>query len=213
MSKVSVSILDCDFQNLDSEINKINKSISDYIHIDIMDGSFVKRNTKSLFDINKIKSLSKIPLDIHLMVDNPLDEIEVYSKMNPEIISFHIENNENVEKCIELIKSKNSLVGLAINPDTELSTITPYLNYIDIILVMSVYPGKGGQKFINTTYNRIKELGVLKKENNFKISVDGGVNDTNSHDLIKYGSDILVSGSFLIKNSNLNKGIKSLLNR
>ena len=81
-----------------------------------------------------------------------------------------------------------------------------------LIIVMSVFPGKGGQKFINTTYNRIKELGVLKKENNFKISVDGGVNDTNSHDLIKFGSDILVSGSFLIKNSNLNKGIKSLLN-
>ncbi len=91
--------------------------------------------------------------------------------------------------------------------------MNPYIKDVDLILVMSVFPGKGGQKFINTTYNRIKELGVLKKENNFKISVDGGVNDTNSYDLIKYGSDILVSGSFLIKNSNLNKGIKSLLNR
>ncbi len=210
MSKVSVSILDCDFQNLDSEINKINKSISDYIHIDIMDGSFVKRNTKSLFDINKIKSLSKIPLDIHLMVDNPLDEIEVYSKMNPEIISFHIENNENVEKCIELIKLKNSLVGLAINPDTELSTITPYLNYIDIILVMSVYPGKGGQNFIEDTYEKIQQLEKLKEEKKFKISVDGGVNNTNSTNLKISGADILVSGSFLIKSSNLNNAIKSL---
>ncbi len=210
MSKVSVSILDCDFQNLDSEINKINKSISDYIHIDIMDGSFVKRNTKSLFDINKIKSLSKIPLDIHLMVDNPLDEIEVYSKINPEIISFHIENNENVEKCIELIKSKNSLVGLAINPDTELSTITPYLNYIDIILVMSVYPGKGGQNFIEDTYEKIQQLEKLKEEKKFKISVDGGVNNTNSTNLKISGADILVSGSFLIKSSNLNNAIKSL---
>ena len=210
MSKVSVSILDCDFQNLDSEINKINKSISDYIHIDIMDGSFVKRNTKSLFDINKIKSLSKIPLDIHLMVDNPLDEIEVYSKMNPEIISFHIENNENVEKCIELIKSKNSLVGLAINPDTELSTITPYLNYIDIILVMSVYPGKGGQNFIKDTYEKIQQLEKLKEEKKFKISVDGGVNNTNSTNLKISGADILVSGSFLIKSSNINNAIKSL---
>ena len=210
MSKVSVSILDCDFQNLDSEINKINKSISDYIHIDIMDGSFVKRNTKSLFDINKIKSLSKIPLDIHLMVDNPLDEIEVYSKMNPEIISFHIENNENVEKCIELIKSKNSLVGLAINPDTELSTITPYLNYIDIILVMSVYPGKGGQNFIEDTYEKIQQLEKLKEEKKLKISVDGGVNNTNSTNLKISGADILVSGSFLIKSSNLNNAIKSL---
>jgi len=210
MSKVSVSILDCDFQNLDSEINKINKSISDYIHIDIMDGSFVKRNTKSLFDINKIKSLSKIPLDIHLMVDNPLDEIEVYSKMNPEIISFHIENNENVEKCIELIKSKNSLVGLAINPDTELSSITPYLNYIDIILVMSVYPGKGGQNFIKDTYEKIQQLEKLKEEKKFKISVDGGVNNTNSTNLKISGADILVSGSFLIKSSNINNAIKSL---
>ena len=120
MTKVSVSILDCDFENLDFEIDRINKSISDYIHLDIMDGSFVNRNTKDLFDIKKIKNLSKIPLDVHLMVDNPLDEIEIYSKMNPRIITVHIENNKNVNECIELIKSKNSEVGLAINPNTEI---------------------------------------------------------------------------------------------
>jgi ribulose-phosphate 3-epimerase len=112
-----------------------------------------------------------------------------------------------------LIKSHNINAGIAINPDTEISILKPYLKDVELILVMSVFPGKGGQKFINKTYNRIEELEVLKKENNFIISVDGGVNDTNSHNLINYGSDILVSGSFLIKNSNLNKGIKSLLNR
>ena len=112
-----------------------------------------------------------------------------------------------------MIKSHNIDAGIAINPDTEISILKPYLKDIDLILLMSVFPGKGGQKFINTTYERINDLKVLKKENNFKISVDGGVNDTNSHDLIIYGSDILVSGSFLIKKSNLNKGIKSLLNR
>ncbi|MEL0008630.1 MAG: ribulose-phosphate 3-epimerase [Flammeovirgaceae bacterium] len=213
MNKVSISILDCDFDNLEFEINRINKSNSDYIHIDIMDGAFVESDTRNLFDLNRIKKFSKIPLDIHLMVNNPLSIIDQYAKSNPDFITIHFENNPDIKDCIELIKSHNISAGIAINPDTEISKLKPYLKDVDLILVMSVFPGKGGQKFMNATYNRIKELEVLRKENNFKISVDGGVNDTNSHNLIKYGSDILVSGSFLIKNSNLNKGIKSLLNR
>jgi ribulose-phosphate 3-epimerase len=213
MNKVSISILDCDFYNLEFEINRINESNSDYIHIDIMDGEFVESDTRNLFDLNKIKKLSKIPLDIHLMVNNPLFIINQYAKYNPGFITIHFENNPDIKDCIKLIKSHNINAGIAINPDTEISILKPYLKDVELILVMSVFPGKGGQKFINKTYNRIEELEVLKKENNFIISVDGGVNDTNSHNLINYGSDILVSGSFLIKNSNLNKGIKSLLNR
>ena len=177
-----------------------------------MDGVFVERDTRNLFDLNTIKKLSKIPLDIHLMVNNPLSIIDQYAKYNPSFITIHFENNSDIKDCLKLIKSHNINAGIAINPDTEISKLKPYLKDVDLILIMSVFPGKGGQKFINTTYNRIEELEALKKENNFIISVDGGVNDTNSHDLIKYGSDILVSGSFLIKNSNLNKGIKSLLN-
>ena len=213
MNKVSVSILDCDFDNLEFEINRINESNSDFIHIDIMDGVFVERDTRNLFDLNTIKKLSKIPLDIHLMVNNPLSIIDQYTKYNPSFITIHFENNPDIKDCLKLIKSHNINAGIAINPDTEISLLKPYLKDVELILVMSVFPGKGGQKFINTTYNRIEELEALKKENNFIISVDGGVNDTNSHNLINYGSDILVSGSFLIKNSNLNKGIKSLLNR
>ena len=212
MNKVSVSILDCDFDNLEFEINRINESNSDFIHIDIMDGVFVERDTRNLFDLNTIKKLSKIPLDIHLMVNNPLSIIDQYAKYNPSFITIHFENNPDIKDCLKLIKSHNINAGIAINPDTEISILKPYLKDVELILVMSVFPGKGGQKFINTTYNRIEELEALKKENNFIISVDGGVNDTNSHNLINYGSDILVSGSFLIKNSNLNKGIKSLLN-
>ena len=213
MNKVSISILDCDFDNLEFEINRINESNSDFIHIDIMDGVFVERDTRNLFDLNTIKKLSKIPLDIHLMVNNPLSIIDQYAKYNPSFITIHFENNPDIKDCLKLIKSHNINAGIAINPDTEISILKPYLKDVELILVMSVFPGKGGQKFINTTYNRIEELEALKKENNFIISVDGGVNDTNSYNLINYGSNILVSGSFLIKNSNLNKGIKSLLNR
>ena len=213
MNKVSISILDCDFDNLEFEINRINESNSDYIHIDIMDGVFVERDTRNLFNLNTIKKLSKIPLDIHLMVNNPLSIIDQYAKYNPSFITIHFENNPDIKDCLKLIKSHNINAGIAINPDTEISILKPYLKDVELILVMSVFPGKGGQKFINTTYNRIEELEALKKENNFIISVDGGVNDTNSYNLINYGSNILVSGSFLIKNSNLNKGIKSLLNR
>ena len=212
MNKVSISILDCDFDNLEFEINRINESNSDFIHIDIMDSVFVERDTRNLFDLNTIKKLSKIPLDIHLMVNNPLSIIDQYAKYNPSFITIHFENNPDIKDCLKLIKSHNINAGIAINPDTEISLLKPYLKDVELILVMSVFPGKGGQKFINTTYNRIEELEALKKENNFIISVDGGVNYTNSHNLINYGSDILVSGSFLIKNSNLNKGIKSLLN-
>lgn len=213
MNKVSVSILDCDFENLESEIKRINKSNVDYIHLDIMDGKFVERDTRKLFDVDKINLISKIPLDIHLMINNPLKSLESYIKYNPDFISVHIENNSNINDCLRLIKSHNISAGLAINPNTELNELKKYIKYVDLILIMSVFPGKGGQKFINNTYDRIKKLMFLKNENDFKISIDGGVNNTNSNDLLNNGADILVSGSYLIKNPNLNNRIKSLLNR
>jgi len=213
MSEISASILDCNFDELDIEIKKINESGVKYIHIDIMDGFFVERNTESLFDLDMISNLSDKYFDIHLMVDNPIDSIEKYFSYNPKYISIHIESKSNITSCINKIKSNGIGAGIAINPDTKLSELEPYLEDIDLVLVMSVHPGLGGQKFIETTYQKIKELNKLRDTHEFKISVDGGVNQSNSSSLLKYGSDILVSGSFLMKNTNLNFPIKSLLNR
>ncbi|MFL2997004.1 MAG: ribulose-phosphate 3-epimerase [Cytophagales bacterium] len=211
MTKVSISILDCDFENITSEIKKINDNKIDLIHIDIMDGKFVNNQTEKLFNLNKISSLTNLKYDIHMMVEEPLDKIDEYIKYEPEIISIHIEKNSNLIDCIRKIKSYNINVGVAINPDTNISELYDILELIDLVLIMSVHPGKGGQKFINETIDKVKDINNKKNKNNFIISVDGGVNDTNSKDLINSGADILVSGSYLVKSDNLNNSIKSLL--
>ena len=211
MTKVSISILDCDFENITSEIKKINDNKIDLIHIDIMDGKFVNNQTEKLFNLNKISSLTNLKYDIHLMVEEPLDKIDNYIKYKPEIITIHIEKNSNLIDCITKIKNHNINVGVAINPDTDISELYDILELIDLVLIMSVHPGKGGQKFIKETIDKVTGINNKKSKNNFIISVDGGVNNTNSKDLIKSGADILVSGSYLVKSENLNKSIKSLL--
>tara|TARA_B100001559_G_scaffold220004_1_gene184599 strand:- start:1003 stop:1644 length:642 start_codon:yes stop_codon:yes gene_type:complete len=211
MTKVSISILDCDFENITSEIKKINDNKIDLIHIDIMDGKFVNNQTEKLFNLNKISSLTNLKYDIHMMVEEPLDKIDEYIKYEPEIITIHIEKNSNLIDCIRKIKSYNINVGVAINPDTNISELYDILELIDLVLIMSVHPGKGGQKFINETIDKVKDINNKKNKNNFIISVDGGVNDTNSKDLINSGADLLVSGSYLVKSDNLNNSIKSLL--
>ena len=211
MTKVSISILDCDFDNIASELKKINDNNIDLIHIDIMDGKVVKNKTEKLFNLNKISSLTNLKYDIHLMVEEPLDKIDNYIKYKPEIITIHIEKNSNLIDCITKIKNHNINVGVAINPDTDISELYDILELIDLVLIMSVHPGKGGQKFIKETIDKVTGINNKKSKNNFIISVDGGVNNTNSKDLIKSGADILVSGSYLVKSENLNKSIKSLL--
>ena len=211
MTKVSISILDCDFENITSEIKKINDNKIDLIHIDIMDGKFVNNQTEKLFNLNKISSLTNLKYDIHLMVEEPLDKIDEYIKYEPEIITIHIEKNSNLIDCIRKIKSYNINAGVAINPDTNITELYDILELIDLVLIMSVHPGKGGQKFISKTIDKVKDINNKKNKNNFIISVDGGVNDTNSKDLINSGADLLVSGSYLVKSDNLNNSIKSLL--
>ena len=215
MTKTSVSILNCDFNNIDSEIRRINNSSADYIHIDIMDGDFVKTNTSELFDLKKITSYSKKKLDIHLMVKKPNEIIDLYCFPTTEIISIHYESECDFNQTFNKLKEYNIKCGLAINPDTKISSIKPLLNLVDLILVMSVFPGSGGQIFINETFNKILELkkNINKKNYNIKISVDGGVDDTNSKNLINMGCDILVSGTYLIKSENIEKSIKSMLKR
>ena len=213
MSDIAISILNCDFNNIKFELNRINDSIIKYIHIDIMDGYFVEKNTENLFDMKAICKYTNKKIDVHLMVKKPKIFITNFLKYNPDIISFHIESEENISENISLIKSHGIKCGIAINPETDIHTLNNYVKNIDVILIMSVVPGKGGQKFINSTFKKIKLIKekLLKINPKIKLEIDGGVNNLNSKSLNKSGADILVSGSYLINQKNIKKASVSLL--
>lgn len=213
MSDIAISILNCDFNNIKFELNRINDSIIKYIHIDIMDGYFVEKNTENLFDMKTICKYTNKKIDVHLMVKKPKIFITNFLKYNPDIISFHIESEENISENISLIKSHGIKCGIAINPETDIHTLNNYVKNIDVILIMSVVPGKGGQKFINSTFKKIKLIKekLLKINPKIKLEIDGGVNNLNSKLLNKSGADILVSGSYLINQKNIKKASISLL--
>ena len=213
MSDIAISILNCDFNNIKFELNRINDSIIKYVHIDIMDGYFVEKNTENLFNMKAICKYTNKKIDVHLMVKKPKIFITNFLKYNPDIISFHIESEENISKNISLIKSHGIKCGIAINPETDIHTLNNYLKDIDIILIMSVVPGKGGQKFVNSTFKKIKSIKekLLKINPKIKLEIDGGINNLNSKLLNKSGADILVSGSYLINQKNIKKAAISLL--
>ena len=208
MIKTSISILDCDFNNLEYEINRVNNSNSDLIHIDIMDGKFVPNNTLEKFDMNKISKYSDKNFDVHLMVENPEDYISSFITPLTDYISIHLES-KGIDQSLKRIKENGIKCGLAINPDTEIQKLYPFLEIIDMVIIMSVFPGKGGQKFIENTYDKVETL--RNHDKNIDISVDGGVSSSNSKTLISKGASTLVSGSYLIKSDNINNSIKNML--
>tara|TARA_B100000925_G_scaffold281793_1_gene253960 strand:+ start:1128 stop:1760 length:633 start_codon:yes stop_codon:yes gene_type:complete len=208
MIKTSISILDCDFNNLEYEINRVNNSNSDLIHIDIMDGKFVPNNTLEKFDMNKISKYSYKNFDVHLMVENPIDYITSFITPLTDYISIHLES-KGIDQSLKSIKENGIKCGLAINPDTEIQKLYPFLEIIDMVIIMSVFPGKGGQKFIENTYDKVETL--RNHDKNIDISVDGGVSSSNSKTLISKGASTLVSGSYLMKSDNINNSIKNML--
>ena len=208
MIKTSISILDCDFNNLEYEINRVNNSNSDLIHIDIMDGKFVPNNTLEKFDMNKISKYSYKNFDVHLMVENPIDYITSFITPLTDYISIHLES-KGIDQSLKRIKENGIKCGLAINPDTEIQKLYPFLEIIDMVIIMSVFPGKGGQKFIENTYDKVETL--RNHDKNIDISVDGGVSSSNSKTLISKGASTLVSGSYLMKSDNINNSIKNML--
>ncbi len=203
--KVNVSILSNTLKPLDI-VKELDKTNADAIHLDIMDGKFVDNKTWTTSEIIKLTKYSNLPLDVHLMVNNPSKYIEDYAMLNTNNITFHYEAVKDVNKVINEIKDYGLKVGIAVNPDTDVKNIYDYLSNIDIVLIMSVYPGKSGQVFINETLDKIKELKDYIVNNNFKtlISVDGGINDETGKLCKEAGADILVSASYIhndIKNN------------
>ena len=207
--KVSVSFLSSN--NPPRDLKLLNETDCDYIHVDVMDGKFVKNKTMPFSEMKKISKYTDKRLDVHLMCANPLKYINDYASLNTEYITIHVEINEDINKLIKLIKSYSIKAGLSIKPNTNVRDIIPYLPYIDSILVMSVEPGEGGQEFIVSTEEKIKEIRELFSEYNINdviINVDGGVNN----DTVKYCAlcDIVTSGSYVISDNNFQEKIDTL---
>lgn len=193
MLKVAPSLLSADFSCLAKEINDV--STADFLHLDVMDGHFVPNLTMGPCVISSIRSHTDLLFDTHLMIDNPLKYIEAFAKSGSDYITVHIEQPDNVDECIQKIHSCGKKAGLAISPDTDVNLLKPYLDKISIITVMSVYPGFGGQKFIEATYDRIPKICDMIQGKDILLSVDGGVNAENARKLEQCGVQMVVAGS------------------
>ena len=202
--QISPSILSADFSQLGSEIKRLEEGGADMIHVDVMDGHFVPNLTIGPPVIKSLRKYTKLPFDVHLMIDPVHKYIKDYSDAGADIITFHPEATKDILETINLIKSLNKKVGISFNPDTKISAAEKHLDKIDLILIMSVYPGFGGQKFIPEVIEKIKKLYQIKKDNNLKfdIEVDGGINFENSKSVINAGANILVSGTTIFKSNN-----------
>ena len=212
--KISPSILSADFSKLGSEIQNLEKAKADLIHIDVMDGHFVPNITIGSEVINKLRKYTSLPFDVHLMISPVHDFIKNFAEAGADIITIHPEATNNLVSSIQKIKSFNKKAGVSLNPETSVKKVLPVLKLIDLVLVMSVNPGFGGQKFIKDTLEKVK---ILRKEIDTKklkmqIEIDGGINFENAIMAKKAGVDILVSGTTIFKENggNLEKNIQLL---
>ena len=202
--QISPSILSGDFSQLGSEIKRLEIGGADMIHVDVMDGHFVPNLTIGPPVIKALRKYTKLPFDVHLMISPVHRYIKNFSDAGSDIITIHPEATENLKESIHLIKNLGKKVGISLNPDTPVDKIVKYLNEINLVLVMTVYPGFGGQKFISKILDKIKNLKKIKDEKNFdfKIEVDGGINFENNKLVIAAGADILVSGTTIFRDNN-----------
>ena len=205
---VSTSFLSS--KDIPNDLRKLNKTDTDFIHVDVMDGKFVKNKSLPFSEMKNIYKFTDKRLDVHLMVDKPSRVIEDYASLNCEYITIHLEVDEDIEKVLSSIKDYGIKCGLAKKPMTPVKELVPYLPLLDLILVMSVEPGSGGQEFIDDASNKIKEVKKLISEYKSKalVSVDGGVKDTTKDKCS--GADILVSGSFIINSNDFQEQINML---
>jgi ribulose-phosphate 3-epimerase len=202
--QISPSILSADFSQLSNEIKRLEDGGADMIHVDVMDGHFVPNLTIGPPVIKALRKQSSLKFDVHLMISPVHKYIEVYADAGADIITIHPEATENLEESISKIKSLNKKVGVSLNQESKLNLITNYLEKIDLVLIMSVNPGFGGQKFMPEVLDKVKQLREIKskKNMNFDIEIDGGINFDNCQAAIDAGANILVSGTTIFKSNN-----------
>jgi len=202
--KISPSILSADFSQLGNAIETLEKGGADMIHVDVMDGHFVPNLTIGPPVIKALRKYTSLPFDVHLMIDPVHRYIKDYAESGADIITIHPEVTESLQGSINEIKKYKKKVGLSLNPDSKIEIIEQYLEQVDLVLIMSVFPGFGGQKFIKDVLKKIKKISEIRNKKNFKfdIEVDGGINFSNFRDVLNAGANVLVSGTTIFKENN-----------
>jgi ribulose-phosphate 3-epimerase len=212
--RIAPSILSADFANIQREVEMLNASEADFIHVDIMDGVFVPNISFGFPVMEAIKKYATKPLDVHLMIVNPDQYLEAFKKAGAEVISVHYEACNHLHRTLQAIRQLGCKVGVALNPHTSVELLEDVIEEIDLVCMMSVNPGFGGQKFIHNTYSRVKKLKSIieRRGATTLIEIDGGVNQSNAPLLKEAGADVLVAGSFVFSSANPLETISNLKN-
>ena len=212
MIKIAPSILSADFSNLGEEIQNIEKAGADYIHIDVMDGSFVPNITIGNEVVKALRAKTQLPFDVHLMINNPDNHIKAFVEAGADIITIHAEASIHLDRSLSLIKSFDKKVGVSLVPSTHEDALDYILEKLDLILVMTVNPGFGGQKFLSSQLKKIENIRkkIEKSGKKIELEVDGGINDQTARIAIEAGADVLVSGSYIFGNKNYQQAIQNL---
>ena len=203
--KVAPSLLSCNFLNIQQEIKRLEESGVDYIHFDVMDGNFVPNISFAFPILNQIRQVTDLTIDTHLMVQDPERYIQTFAEAGSDIITVHVEATNHIHRAIQMIHDTGKKAGITLNPGTPIESVVPVLKDIDLVLVMTVNPGFGGQKFIDNGIEKIKFLKDYKEKYhlNYEIEVDGGVNEVTAKTCIDAGADVLVAGSYFFKHKDL----------